>query len=204
MHRDVIVPRRQGDWFDANCWIDDRGATFRAARRVVIVMGDAQHAEGVVRPPTDGPDFVAFYRSEFLGATRLAFLLTGSQIAADDIAQDSFLAIESRFHELQHPRAYLRTTIVRRTIGLHRRDRRRAELLPKYYTPEWVDPPSREVIDVLATLPVRQRAALTLRYWAGLNNQEIADALRCRVGTVKSLISRGLERLRRDLDEEEP
>jgi RNA polymerase sigma factor (sigma-70 family) len=49
---------------------------------------------------------------------------------------------------------------------------------------------------LLARLPARQRAALVLRYFADLPDQEIADMLDCRVGTVRSLISRGLATLR--------
>jgi hypothetical protein len=44
-----------------------------------------------------------------------------------------------------------------------------------------------ELADVVAALPFRQRAVLVLRYHARLSEREIADALGCRPGTVKSL-----------------
>jgi RNA polymerase sigma factor (sigma-70 family) len=53
-----------------------------------------------------------------------------------------------------------------------------------------------EIWGLLATLPQRQRAALVLRYFEDLADDEIAGALGCRVGTVRSLLSRGLTSLR--------
>jgi RNA polymerase sigma factor (sigma-70 family) len=49
---------------------------------------------------------------------------------------------------------------------------------------------------LLATLPERQRTALVLRYYHDLPDEEIAAALSCRAGTVRSLMSRGLATLR--------
>ena len=56
-----------------------------------------------------------------------------------------------------------------------------------------------EMGDVLFGLPYRQRAVLVLRYWGDWSEVEIADALGCRPGTVKTLASRGLARLRREI-----
>jgi RNA polymerase sigma factor (sigma-70 family) len=52
------------------------------------------------------------------------------------------------------------------------------------------------LIRALAGLPPRQRSVLVLRYYNDLSEAEIADALGCSVGTVKSQASRGLARLR--------
>jgi RNA polymerase sigma factor (sigma-70 family) len=51
---------------------------------------------------------------------------------------------------------------------------------------------------LLAALPDRQRTALVLRYFHDLPDEEIGAALGCRLGTVRSLISRGLAALRDD------
>jgi RNA polymerase sigma factor (sigma-70 family) len=53
-----------------------------------------------------------------------------------------------------------------------------------------------ELFDVLAALPDRQRAAVVLRYWHDLDENQIADALGCRPGTVGSLLHRAIARLR--------
>ena len=54
----------------------------------------------------------------------------------------------------------------------------------------------------LATLTVRQRTVLVLRYWEDLTEQEVADLLGCSVGTVKSTTSRALAQLRAQLHPE--
>jgi RNA polymerase sigma factor (sigma-70 family) len=52
------------------------------------------------------------------------------------------------------------------------------------------------VMQALAQVPLRQRAALVLRYWEDLSLVETADVLGCSIGTVKSQCARGLQRLR--------
>jgi RNA polymerase sigma factor (sigma-70 family) len=54
-----------------------------------------------------------------------------------------------------------------------------------------------EVDDLLSTIPARERAALLLRHYYGLSNRETARALACREGTVKSMLARARERLKR-------
>ncbi len=49
---------------------------------------------------------------------------------------------------------------------------------------------------VLQELPLRQRAALVLRYYEDLSEQQIADALKCSVPAARSLLFRGLDTLR--------
>jgi hypothetical protein len=55
---------------------------------------------------------------------------------------------------------------------------------------------------LLDGLPARQRAALTLRYVHDLPDAAIARALRCRPGTVRSLLSRGREAVRAGMEHE--
>jgi RNA polymerase sigma factor (sigma-70 family) len=55
-----------------------------------------------------------------------------------------------------------------------------------------------ETWDMLRRLPDRQRIALVLRFYEDLPEREIADLLGCRPGTVKSLIHRGLARVRKE------
>jgi RNA polymerase sigma factor (sigma-70 family) len=53
------------------------------------------------------------------------------------------------------------------------------------------------MIDAIAALPYRQRAAIVLRFWHGSSEAEIAAALGCRPGTVGSLLHRALAELRK-------
>lgn len=57
----------------------------------------------------------------------------------------------------------------------------------------------RELDASLRRLPHDQRAVVVLRYWLGLSESEIADALECRPGTVKSRHARALRTLRKEL-----
>jgi RNA polymerase sigma factor (sigma-70 family) len=56
------------------------------------------------------------------------------------------------------------------------------------------------MFDALMALPMRQRVALVLRFYEDLPEAEIAAVLRCREGTVASLIHRGLKTLRRVIE----
>ena len=58
-----------------------------------------------------------------------------------------------------------------------------------------------ELFDVLGRLPTRQQAVVVLRYWMGLSEREIAEAISSRPGTVKSLASRALAQPREELEQ---
>lgn len=60
-------------------------------------------------------------------------------------------------------------------------------------------PEARELLDVIDALPRHQKTALVLRYYEDLTAAEIATAMKCRPGTVKSLTARALARLRQEL-----
>lgn len=63
------------------------------------------------------------------------------------------------------------------------------------------NPPDAELFDVVGALPYRQRVVIVARYWLGWSELEIAQALDCRPGTVKSLASRALAQLRQEVEE---
>jgi RNA polymerase sigma-70 factor (sigma-E family) len=140
-------------------------------------------------------------------AVRLAYLLTGDRALAEDLAQEAFVRMFGRFRDLRRPeafRAYLRTTVVNLSRSHFRRARvERAFLARTGAEPAAAEPepePRSELWEALGTLTPRQRAAIVLRYYEDLSETQTADVLRCPVGTVKSLVSRGMERLRRELE----
>lgn len=164
------------------------------------VRGEAVPIEGARRQAEDS--FIAFYRKEYPGAVRLALALTQWRDGSEDIVQDSFARVQPRFAALETPGGYLRVTVVnmcREAERRRRRERGRLELAGS--VGDRVPAEARELLDVLAALDYRPRAVLVLRYWAGWSEAEIADALGCRPGTVKSLASRALARLRKELDD---
>ena len=60
-------------------------------------------------------------------------------------------------------------------------------------------PDPLELDAALAVLPQRQREAIVLRYLADLADEDIAAAMSCRPATVRSLVRRGLQRMRKKL-----
>ena len=150
-----------------------------------------------------GEDFEAFYRRTWRDAVRWASALTGSVAAGEDIAQEAFARVGSRFGSIDNAGGYLRTTIVNLARDDRRAARRRAarELRVVGASTD-PDPPDGEprLLAALATLSYDQRAALVLRYWADWDEAAIADALGCRPATVRSHAKRGLDALRRAID----
>lgn len=151
----------------------------------------------------DGPreSFDEFYRREYPRAAQLAWLLTHGH-NNEDLAQDAFLTVQSKFPKLDNPSAYLTTAVVNRCRSWHRREQRRRLLLTTVPLRDdrGADPPDEYLLDAIGTLPYRQRVVVVARYWAGWTETEIAEVLGCRPGTVKSLASRALARLRKEVE----
>jgi RNA polymerase sigma factor (sigma-70 family) len=162
--------------------------------------------EVVVRTDVDGSAFDTVYSAHYVPLVRLAYMTTGSLPAAEDVVQDAFIEWFRRHDQVQHPVAYLRRAVASRCISWARRralERRHgaagyAELHPV----SGADTDAPAVREALARLKPRQRAAVFLRYYLDLPELEIAAALGCRPGTVKSLLHRALIVLKEHLDED--
>jgi RNA polymerase sigma-70 factor (sigma-E family) len=165
-------------------------------------------------PPVDPSDTIGTFRTiedvyaaEQTPMLRLATLLCGSTTQAHDVVQDAFANLLVKWDRVDQPGAYLRRSVVNGALGRRRR-RGREHLTDR--PPTSSDGPGHdrvELADALAALPRRQRAAIVLRFYFGVPDRDIADALECKVGTVASLVHRGLEQLRgqlTDLDEPAP
>jgi len=127
---------------------------------------------------------------------RVAYLLTGSSAVAEDLVQDAFVRLHGHWDGIREPSAYLRVTVVNACRAHHRRNRREQSHFPELVT-DLVAPETPLVLDALASLPYRQRAALVLRFYEDRPDDEIAEALGCRPATVRSLVHRGLATLRK-------
>lgn len=142
--------------------------------------------------PSEGLE--ALYRAHRPALVRLGFLLTGSNEAAEDVVHDVFLRAAGHL-PLDQPASYLRAAVVNACRSGHRR----AALTRRHAPPLAPSLMPRELVefrDVLLALPVRQRAALVLRYFCDMGDVEIATLLGCRPATVRSLVHRGLAKLR--------
>lgn len=142
-----------------------------------------------------------FFDDQFAPAARLAFLLTGDASSAEDLAQDSLAQVQSRYPTLDVPAAYLRTVLVNRCKRHHRTVGRQRALASRLDVGDPVVDEDRDLLDVVDHLPYRQKAVVVCRYYLDLSEAEIAAVLGCRPGTVKSLASRAMANLRKELTE---
>jgi RNA polymerase sigma-70 factor (sigma-E family) len=143
-----------------------------------------------------------FATANSVGLTRFAYVLCGDRGLAEDLVQDAFTALYRRFGEwlpLAAPVAYARRAIVNGHISHARRRANTATVLGEVPERPVEDSDSTEqdaMWQVLGTLPDRQRAVLVLRYYLDLTDADVAAALDCREGTVRSLASRAFVALR--------
>jgi RNA polymerase sigma-70 factor (sigma-E family) len=153
--------------------------------------------------------FVQFVQAHSRSLFGTAFLLTGTADAAEELLQDTLVALYPKWEQVvaaDAPLAYVRRALVNRFAG----DRRgpRSRVFSVWDVPEGVDRgdladrvSDRELIwQLLAELPLRQRAAIVLRYFYDQSDEAIGAALSCRTGTVRSLISRGVQAMRQTGD----
>ena len=160
-------------------------------------------AERVLEPYVRESTTVAFarlYAETYRPMVRLALLLTGSGPQAEELVQDAFVRVYGQWDRIESPRAYLRQAVVNACRSHHRRRARELRHGPgASLRAHALDPEADLMRDALARLSDRQRKAVVLRYYEDLSEAEIARLLDCRPGTVKSLLSRALARLRKEL-----
>ena len=149
------------------------------------------------------------YVAHWRGLVRLAVLLLRDQGAAEEVVQDSFVAMHLRWRSLRDPDkalAYLRQSVVNRSRSALRHrgvvERYVAAQRPVPSPAEAADAPALvqdrrdAVLDALRALPTRQREVLVLRHYLELSETEIADTLGISRGSVKAHASRGTAALR--------
>lgn len=141
-------------------------------------------------------DLERLYSEHSVALTRLAHVIVGSNAVAQEIVHEAFIRF-SRARNVETPAAYLRTIVV----NLARTELRRAArpLAPDEPTLAFDEPAIDETWAAVQRLPEKYRTALALRFYADLSEAQMAEHLGCRPGTVKSLVHRGLDLLRKEL-----
>ncbi len=152
------------------------------------------------------------YGSHYRPLVRLAVLLVHDVSTAEEVVQDSFVALHSGLHRLRDGEkalAYLRTAVVNRSRSVLRHrvvvDRNAPKPPP--------DMPSAEhgalallersaVVAALRELPTRQREVVVLRFYGDLSEAQIASMMGITRGAVKSHTSRAMAALRSVLERE--
>ncbi len=192
---------------------DEQATVILAAVTVEAVMPDAFPASGTVRAEWSADRAVVeLYSGHYRALVRLAALLVRDTPTAEEVVQDSFIAMHeswSRLKDTEKALAYLRQVVVNRSRSVLRH----RTVVDKNLQKPAPDMPSAEhgafvslersaVVAALRDLPERQREAIVLRYYADLSEAQIATAMGISRGAVKSHTARGMSSLRAALEEE--
>jgi RNA polymerase sigma-70 factor (sigma-E family) len=148
-------------------------------------------------------EFAEFYAARFDAARRTAYALCGDWLEAEELAQQGFVRVYAKWPRVitGSADAYLRTVVTRLFLDTRRRGRARERLVAE--PPERAGPADTARVDerqsllaALQQVSPRQRATLVLRIVHDLSVEQVAEALRCSTGTVKSQLARGMVVLR--------
>jgi RNA polymerase sigma-70 factor (sigma-E family) len=159
-------------------------------------------------------EFTEFMLGSWARLVRLGYVLTGDSGLAEDLAQTALAkayASWPRVRRAGDPQAYVSKIVINASRDRFRR-RRVDELLTEMPLEEppgavaggWPGLPGLDdrsvLLPALMSLPAGQRTAVVLRYWLDLSETEVAAALGCSVGNVRSQASRALAKLRLNPD----
>ncbi|MDU0314085.1 SigE family RNA polymerase sigma factor [Phycicoccus sp. M110.8] len=145
-------------------------------------------------------EFAAFVQQASPRLLRAAWFLCGEAHAAQDLVQGALEKVLPRWRRVRDgdPLAYTRTVM----LNLHRdqtREHRRETVVADVPDPGWRDHNAQDhtyLARLLAQLPPRERQVVTLRYYVGMSEADVAAHLGISVGAVKSSASKGAAKLR--------
>jgi RNA polymerase sigma-70 factor (ECF subfamily) len=165
----------------------------------------------------DARAFEVVYERHCTAVFSLAYRICGVRAAAEEVAQDAFLAIWRRGASYDRTRGSVRTWLLgvvhNRAIDSLRRatahdrlrasDEQAAELIE---APERTDvemvrrEDARSMRALIDSLPAEQRRVIELAYFGGFTHEQIAELLDTPLGTVKSRMRLGLEKMRASIE----
>jgi RNA polymerase sigma-70 factor (sigma-E family) len=172
------------------------------------VAGGVEEHQGII----EGRLVMDLYFSDYVRLVQTATFLLGDRQAAEDVVQEAFVRLDrriGRLGEISQQRAYVRQVVV----NLSRSALRRRVVALKH-APRPVSPSPGADAEVMAALarddmmtalrrlPARQRQAVVLRFYEDLTEAEIADAMGCKLGTVKATLSQAKRSLASLLDDD--
>jgi RNA polymerase sigma-70 factor (sigma-E family) len=141
--------------------------------------------------------FDQFYRQEYRTAVTMAYGLSGSRTAAEEIAQEAFLAAHrrwSRICDYDEPGLWLRRVVVNRSVSAVRRRIAEARAMTRLgarpHLPHVLPEQHEELWRAVRRLPAQQAKAVVLHYVDDCSVAEIASILDCSQGTVKTHLHR--------------
>jgi RNA polymerase sigma-70 factor (ECF subfamily) len=151
------------------------------------------------------PGFDDFFRRERTAVVGLAYALSGSRVAAEDLAQDAFIAAYRRWDEIEQPAAWVRRVVANLAVSGFRRRAAEARAITRLRSerPRSFDPmpaEDEELWKAVRRLPKRQAQVIALRYLEDLSVAEIAAVLDVAEGTIKATLFQARRSLARTLD----
>ena len=181
-------------------------ATMAIVPAALVAPGAARPGQSADRAVTE------LYSLHHHRLVRLAALLVRDVPTAEDVVQDSFVAMHDgwqRLRDAESALAYLRQAVLNRSRSVLRH----RAVVAKYPEKPSPDMPSAEhgalvqlersaVAAALRKLPGRQREAIVLRYYADFSEAEVAAAMGISCGAVKSHTARAMAALRADLKQQ--
>jgi RNA polymerase sigma-70 factor (ECF subfamily) len=177
----------------------------RVVRRPLSRRPEAALVRAAQRGSAEAID--ELFRRHWPSAHRAAFLVVHDAAAAEDIAQEAFLAALralDRFDRRRPLGPWLHRIVVNRAIDWTRaralRAEAAAEAVPEAPAPDAPAPLDDEILSALADLGPEHRAVVVLRHLLGYTPGEIAAMLELPRGTVNSRLRRALDALARELD----
>lgn len=162
------------------------------------------------RPMRAVPDFESFYRAEYRPVVGLAYALSGSRIAAEDITQDAFLAAHKEWDRVafyDKPEAWVRRVVSNLAVSFVRTKAREAgaivRLKPRDRYLARMPAEDAHFWRAVRSLPKRQAQVIALHYLEDRPIADISHILGCAESTVKVHLHKGRQRLARKLDKTE-
>jgi RNA polymerase sigma-70 factor (sigma-E family) len=184
---------------------EPEGVVARPTDVTETLVADAALGAAVVEWDADRA-VTAIYSEHYRSLVRLAAFLVRDSATAEEVVQDSFVAMHSawrRLRDTDKALSYLRQSVVNRSRSVLRH-----RMVVDKNTPKPPpDMPSAEhgailqlersaVVSALRALPERQREALVLRYYGDLSEAQIASMMGISRGAVKSHTARAMAALR--------
>jgi RNA polymerase sigma-70 factor (ECF subfamily) len=178
-----------------------RGCVLSARREARLVRAAQQGDRAAVE---------ALFMANWPQLHRAAWLITRDRAAAEDIAQEAFLAALAaldRFDRRRRIGPWLRTIVARRAIDHARARALRREVNPDALESETAEPsadplPSDDILAALGDLEHDRRTVVVLRHLLDLTPTQIGDLLGIPVGTVNSRLRRALDELQNAIERE--
>jgi RNA polymerase sigma-70 factor (ECF subfamily) len=163
------------------------------------VVRHVEEMQIVARPER----FDVFYQREFRAVVGLAFALSGSRLAAEDLAQEAFMSAHQQWEKVgryESPGAWVRRVVSNKSVSLYRRKAAEAKALARVALDRQIPLPElgsddAEFWNSVRSLPKRQAQAIALHYLEDRPVAEVASILGCSESTAKVHLHKGRKSL---------